>query len=316
MLIWLLWSNCLPCTVDCNGYGNCSDGIFGNGTCICNPNFNSTVNCSNCNNNFELNNSSYCTQCLPGYYGVNCQPCAVDCNGQCNDGINGNGNCICPNLRLNPSTNCRDCYNSNYGPNCVPCNVYCNKNGACSSGINGTGLCICNTIGFDPILNCADCKKQYFGINCTLCPDCFGNGICNDRLEGDGTCSCYGIGFNTTNNCGSCKPGFFGITCSACSVNCNGNGYCDDGIEGTGGCICNSINYNPNANCLAYANNSGAIGGTLGAVGACLIIGTISFVVFKKLKVKRLEKIDKSMEIVQRTDDFLKISPIAVSTAE
>jgi len=74
-------------------HGNCNDGVNGTGLCLCTINFNSTLNCSNCN---------------VGYYGNTCMNlCNVMCNGHgvCNDGINGNGSCIC-DKGLDPVNNC------------------------------------------------------------------------------------------------------------------------------------------------------------------------------------------------------------------
>jgi len=81
--------NCPSCNV---GHSHCLSGINGSGQCVCNANYNSSTNCSTCNSGW--NSTTNCITCSSGYYGPSCTQCALNCNGACHDGLNGNGQCI------------------------------------------------------------------------------------------------------------------------------------------------------------------------------------------------------------------------------
>ncbi|KAJ8301272.1 hypothetical protein KUTeg_020259 [Tegillarca granosa] len=87
-------------------------------------------------------------RCCSGFYGTDCQPCRggfknpCNGNGQCLDGLKGDGSCNCNSGFTGPT--CADCEDINmFGPNCTtPCTC---KYGACDSGIKGSGRCRKNT---------------------------------------------------------------------------------------------------------------------------------------------------------------------------
>ncbi|XP_032893181.1 stabilin-1 isoform X2 [Amblyraja radiata] len=79
------WSqDCLECpggfVNPCNGHGPCSDGITGNGRCVCDPKYKGMA----------------CEECADEKaYGPNCVVGCKCVHGICNNGITGDGSCIC-----------------------------------------------------------------------------------------------------------------------------------------------------------------------------------------------------------------------------
>ncbi|XP_041446960.1 stabilin-1-like [Xenopus laevis] len=85
--------------------------------------------------------------CCKGFWGTTCTECpggkkACGGHGLCQDGISGNGTCICKEGFRGHA--CQDCADENlYGPNC---DSVCDcQHGVCKSGISGDGSCICET---------------------------------------------------------------------------------------------------------------------------------------------------------------------------
>jgi hypothetical protein len=140
----------------CGGHGNCSEGIGGNGTCLCSTGW--------ATNTFD----GECTKCASGFYGFDCRACGrnanvtVTCSGRgtCSDGIAGNGTCAC-------ASNAAGTY----------CQYVCpsDSNGAC--GGHGTCAptgCNCSTgwLLDSSTLSCTICSSGYFGASCAVCPNC------------------------------------------------------------------------------------------------------------------------------------------------
>uniref|UniRef100_A0A673BC57 Stabilin 2 n=1 Tax=Sphaeramia orbicularis TaxID=375764 RepID=A0A673BC57_9TELE len=75
-------ADCSPCpggyTTPCSGHGKCLDGLSGNGTCVCDPNFGG----SRCHYCSSLNK-----------YGLNCDKTCLCINGQCDNRPNSDGSC-------------------------------------------------------------------------------------------------------------------------------------------------------------------------------------------------------------------------------
>jgi len=65
-----------------------------NNTAACQTAFNPATCCS-CNKP-GFDPTSLCSSCLPDFFGPNCQSCPNCNNGTCNEGLNGDGTCICP----------------------------------------------------------------------------------------------------------------------------------------------------------------------------------------------------------------------------
>lgn len=231
----------------CNGKGTCTATV----DCKC---YNDVIlgfwaepNCSNCKPNYY---GSTCSLACPG--GA-CNACSG--NGNCFDGLTGNGTCACFGNTTNgywTGAKCSDCQSTYYGTNCsLRCpvssgGIECTGHGVCSSGIRGSGLCTCNassTTGFWGGASCNTCKSGYYGANCTqVCPginttskSCSGFGSCSDGFNGTGVCTC--------------NSGYGTFDCSVgCPVSnfqpCGGHGLCLDGASRSGTCQCfSSSNY-------------------------------------------------------------------------
>ena len=137
--------------------------------------------------------ATQCQDCLSDFYGSNCNPCG-DCHrGTCNDGLVGDGSCVCE-TGFTSYSNCTDCKSGYYGSDCTEC-PSCNGNGSCNDGLSGDGSCTCVNF-FDPATSCSDCRAGYFGTSCVdACPRsdaavCSEHGVCDDGIDGLGRCSC------------------------------------------------------------------------------------------------------------------------------
>ena len=224
-------------TGPCSGHGVCDPPTEGC-ICIAAPGAGFWADASNC------------TECLPGYYGNDCDSqcpggaCDV-CSGHgvCDEGRTGTGECACDPHWTGPA--CSQCAAGRYGLQCnssCPMGLgashgqlqTCSGRGTCLDGILGTGACVCT--GLWAGLVCEDCLRGYYGPNCVLpCPldaagaICSGHGTCDDGPAGSGQCVCA-VGYATA----SCA-----VACPAASgAVCNGVGVCDDGAQGTGRCNC------------------------------------------------------------------------------
>lgn len=178
-----------------------------------------------------LDPAKSCKECLPGYYGEDCQLCP-DCNhGTCSDGKQGSGQCLCDD-GWGPEGKCNDCIENHYGLQCLACES-CNGHGICDAGLKGTGECKCDT-NFDSRTRCENCAHGYFGLTCegeclkTANGVCDNHGLCDDGMTGDGHCKC--------------ENGRVGLKCDteydkdACNPHCNSEGGgCD---EEKGVCVC------------------------------------------------------------------------------
>ncbi|MEE6480097.1 hypothetical protein FKM82_012459 [Ascaphus truei] len=182
--------------------------------------------------------SRYCNatvkvpECCKGFYGLTCNPCpggfSNPCsgNGQCMDGMTGNGTCVCD--KEFTGSMCQSCSDTNkYGPRCdKKCQCI---HGTCDSQIKGDGSCISGTCkeGFagmfcdkkttpcGPLVNfChahADCEYSSGALSC----------ICKAGYEGDGT-YCREVKACATESIGTC----------------NVNAQCIETGPGTHKCVC------------------------------------------------------------------------------
>lgn len=123
------------CTPSCSASGGvCSTS----GACRCLPGF----------------SGDSCESCASDFFGPKCQPCAVNCT-QCDDGINGSGRCLKPEVANEPSS----C-------NCL--NGICGSNGQCTCNpgfvTNSSGLA-CSTCapGFFQTSS-GDCQSLYLSL--------------------------------------------------------------------------------------------------------------------------------------------------------
>uniref|UniRef100_A0A673TU02 Stabilin-2 n=1 Tax=Suricata suricatta TaxID=37032 RepID=A0A673TU02_SURSU len=171
-------------------------------------------------------------KCCKGFYGPDCNQCpggfSNPCsgNGQCADGIDGNGTCICQDGFQ--GSQCQFCSDPNkYGPRCDKkclC-IY----GTCNNRIDGDGACLAGTCreGSTGMF----CHKQTSACGpymqfCHIHATCeYSNGtascVCKAGYEGDGSlCS-------ETDPCAGLTPG-----------GCSPNAECIKTGTGTHACVC------------------------------------------------------------------------------
>lgn len=186
-------------------------------------------------------------ECDEGFYGPTCQPC--DCEtGNCNDGMDGDGACICP-----PGTTGADCDRCAFGFQDKDENGTCEL--ACANNTcNGHGTC--NDSAGEVQCTCA---AAYTGARCTECAagyqDADENGSCL-RACAEDTCNDHGECSHATGTvvC-SCEGGYTGTFCDDCPMgeqdnddngtcspaceedSCGENGDCDDD-DGSLACDC------------------------------------------------------------------------------
>jgi len=287
---WNCSSICPNCSLLLNS-SICSQGKNGNGSCICNESncFNSTIYCDQnfngtgdciCNKlNFKWNNKTkQCDDCLDGYYGENCTELCPNCSlifdidSYCNSGINGNGDCTCPNSNYITTPDGCECLPGHYGPGCTSlcpnCNSTFDVHSICVDGRNGTGTCDCQSPWFININNTCQCSPGYWGPTCTnqcqICND--PNAICDDGLQGTGKCYCslpyieYYNNITNTMYC-DCPFGKYGINCSLNSIPCidDERSHMTYGINATGRCECNNPPFIDWNNLIDQNNNNNNI---------------------------------------------------------
>ncbi|XP_065146012.1 stabilin-2 [Paramisgurnus dabryanus] len=158
------WGNdCIECPgsagTPCSNNGMCSDGIGGNGTCTCKPNFVGTA----------------CEDCRENLYGQTCSNVCQCKHGLCDSGIKGTGQCTC----LSGYTGV-DC--SRELPACA--SLRCGTNARCIEEIS-TGQLVCK------------CKPGYQGdgVSCTsinpcLRAVCHANAACAHTGPNQHVCTC------------------------------------------------------------------------------------------------------------------------------
>uniref|UniRef100_A0A8C5P065 Stabilin 2 n=1 Tax=Jaculus jaculus TaxID=51337 RepID=A0A8C5P065_JACJA len=201
-------------------------------------------------------------KCCKGFYGSDCNPCPggfrnpCSGNGQCADGLSGNGTCICEDGFQ--GSQCQFCSDPNkYGFRCDK-TCLC-AHGACDNRIDSDGACLAGSCRDDTAGRF--CNKQTSACGpymdfCHIHATCeYSNGtascICKEGYEGDGMmCSekdpCMG------STPGSCSPNAECIRTGTGTYQClcqqgwTGNGR--DCVEinncllpGTGGCHDNAI---------------------------------------------------------------------------
>ena len=225
------------CPDRCSNNGNClkyNNSYY----CNCNNNF-IGQNCSKCDVGFVFKNNS-CIRCKEnsGFWGKYCQKCSC-INGNCNDGIRGNGTCNCKLGWTGP--NCDLCMKDYFGKNCKKC-LNC-RFGVCDDGIKGNGKCYCDK-GYKGEL-CDSCSKGFInnGYHCKECPgslggkrkNCNNNGKCEIK-DGKAICKCF--------------KGYKGKTClEYSSSNCSHLDYCsNNGLCKNNNCFCKVNFFGENCN--------------------------------------------------------------------
>jgi hypothetical protein len=162
--------------------GICDDGIDGSGAC------------QSCSSGWDGN---LCDQCAGGYFGPDCTPCTCQ-NGECDDGLAGDGMCLPESCTDNWSGDdcdtcatgftgsaCEECASGFHGEACLPCDC---QNGVCDDGLTGSGECVSCAEGWALPL-CSECSPGYYGPSCAPC-DCE-HGDCDEGSAGTGSCECH-----------------------------------------------------------------------------------------------------------------------------
>lgn len=214
--------------------------------------------------------------CDPGYYGINCLPCA-DCgihSEGCIDGVYGSGECVCDMGWA--GTTCSVCADTFQGADCNECKrgwdgEECDR---CYPGYVGPNCDTCGefVVAEEDFLGtlCIKCKPGHFGPYCKACPDCTKHdslATCKDNdyhetnfydatscTETATTCT---TNFDCpTHNCrGKCVSGIItdnqlcqsnddcdeGFDCEfkvCCAEERYGDGTCDCGRNGYAGPLC------------------------------------------------------------------------------
>ncbi|XP_044311344.1 laminin subunit alpha-5 isoform X3 [Varanus komodoensis] len=186
------------------------------GLCLCKPNFQGTQ----------------CDQCVPGYYGPNCQPCQCSgagfTEGTCDSET---AQCLCrTGFEGYACDRCAPGY-FNY-PLCQLCG--CSAVGTLPEGCDASGRCYCRPEYDGP--RCDQCSFGYHSYpHCQACSCDPLRSVDND-CSPIGQCRCHSNYIGHT--CNQCAPGFYGYpTCSACQCSTEGSlyGTCD---QETGQCTC------------------------------------------------------------------------------
>ncbi|XP_069486024.1 stabilin-2 [Ambystoma mexicanum] len=194
-------------------------------------------------------------RCCSGFYGPEClqcpggfsRPCSD--NGKCNDGINGDGLCMCN--KGFKGTVCQYCYDlDKYGPNCEKkCSCL---HGRCDNRIFSDGTCRSGTCNFG--YSGKNCDKQTSSCG-PLITYCHAHALC-DFSRNIPECVC--------------KPGYDGngvdcVEVNACTSSsngdvCNSNAQCTQVSVGVHKCVClqgwtgDGLDCQPINNCLRPDN--------------------------------------------------------------
>lgn len=216
-------------------------------------------------------------RCCSGFWGPDCQSCPgylsspCSSNGQCGDGISGDGHCKCSANFT--GTACERCIPGKYGANCM--NECMCGNGLCNDGVHGDGTCLCHHGWKGPLCDSSANYTYCLPTKCSQNATCWGSigkgrCECDAGFTGNGT-HCTGINTCLVNN-GGCHQN------ANCSVDLRKPSLrsckCQDDFQGdgeiciaidpcqtnNGGCHFNAtcVNIGPNKrNCFCKEGFSG-----------------------------------------------------------
>ncbi|MCI4390248.1 hypothetical protein PGIGA_G00120430 [Pangasianodon gigas] len=202
--------NCQVCPggleAPCGEHGDCDDGLYGTGKCICHTGFNGTA----------------CELCKKNHYGSNCTACTCTVNGKCDDGIDGDGSCFCQEGWTGVMCETKIVVKPVCSPECHP-NAVCLPENQCQceppyegNGYNCTAPDLCSEYN-GGCHEQADCTQSDISVICSCKPGYSGDGnVCSSINlcveEANGGCSdfanCIFIGPNER-RC-ECHQGYVG----------------------------------------------------------------------------------------------------------
>ncbi|XP_076025570.1 LOW QUALITY PROTEIN: stabilin-2 [Genypterus blacodes] len=217
--------DCMPCpggfTDPCLGHGQCVDGIEGNGTCICEPNFRG----SRC---------QYCSS--PNKHGADCDQACACIHGQCDNRPDSDGRCKVDSCLLGYTGR----YCERHTQACGVQPHFCHANADCDFN-QGTTMCVCKPGYQGDGITCVEtdpCAPPHRG-------GCSVNAKCIKTGPGTHSCQCLagwredGDECQPINNCnsagrGGCQPNATcvyigpGQSVCVCKIGYTGNGRdCD-----------------------------------------------------------------------------------------
>ena len=207
--------------------------------------------------------------CDPGYFGRNCLPCPNCANGECFDGTDGSGECLCDNGWAGAT--CSVCADTFEGASCDRCKRGWDgdKCDVCYPGYEGSNCDSCEdgvvTEQDEKGVLCVSCKPGHYGIFCEPCPDCKVHdplGFCKDNAyheanfydaqsctETSTTCS-TNLDCPSKNCRGKCVSGIItdGTLCQSSEdclegFECEFKTCCAEERYGDGTCECGSNGY-------------------------------------------------------------------------
>ena len=141
-------------SIVCSGHGQCSEGIKGNGTCLCEQGY-FGLDCSTCDN-------TYCPQSCSGHGQCSCAAALKFPKCTCANGFGGetlsgyDGTCSICTRGYNTTSNCTDCSSGWFGspsksqPDLLRCEECDCTAQFCDDGNNGTGKCTFPSPGSSP----------------------------------------------------------------------------------------------------------------------------------------------------------------------
>ncbi|XP_076865280.1 stabilin-1 [Brachyhypopomus gauderio] len=206
--------------------------------------------------------------CCPGYFGHDCFKCpgTVDnwCsnNGQCQDGLFGNGTCLC-NEGFH-GTACEMCEAGRYGEDCKS-ECHC-EHGKCLDGMGGNGQCVCDK-GWKGLSCSVEIVNDECGGICDENANCISADVLGEKAacfcaagyQGNGTfckeidlCATHNGGCSEHATCMKTSPGERSCTCH--------DDYTGDGIVclQQDPCLVNNGGCSANAECIKTGPNTAA----------------------------------------------------------
>ena len=214
---------------NCGAHGVCTDGVSGNGRCVCDPE----------------------------WFGVLCDnQCPICVHGNCSDGRTGTGR-VCSAAPRRWSTPPPALLTTGVAMRCSACASRAGRATSAMSVRSRVPRCCMASPHHDATVYGSGDGAHYGPACATECPSCPFNSVCDAGITGGG-CVCA-PGFRKLDDgepCNLCASGYYGVSCVQCP-DCH-HGRCLDGVNGTGQCVCDSGWYGVNCNMSCPVRATGA----------------------------------------------------------